>query len=182
MIELIKFELEKIFRNKGIYIAAVVIFTLVVGTSIVRYIEFKDRIGTRGEVQEIAESYMSESYSKNDIEEMRNKIIEKIHKNEELSRDETFLNAYLTSIRKKEGNVVEDNLNKINEELYEVEQEKNNESFEYKSLANKKEMLEAIPERESIYIGDWSKILNFKLSDLIRILLLTIGIAGIFSS
>lgn len=177
MIELIKFELEKIFRNKGIYIAAVVIFTLVVGTSIVRYIEFKDRIGTRGEVQEIAESY-----SKNDIEEMRNKIIEKIHKNEELSRDETFLNAYLTSIRKKEGNVVEDNLNKINEELYEVEQEKNNESFEYKSLANKKEMLEAIPERESIYIGDWSKILNFKLSDLIRILLLTIGIAGIFSS
>ena len=108
MIELIKFELEKIFRNKGIYIAAVVIFTLVVGTSIVRYIEFKDRIGTRGEVQEIAESY-----SKNDIEEMRNKIIEKIHKNEELSRDETFLNAYLTSIRKKEGNVVEDNLNKI---------------------------------------------------------------------
>lgn len=177
MIELIKFELEKIFRNKGIYIAAVVIFTLVVGTSIVRYIEFKDRIGTRGGVQEIAESY-----SKNDIEEMRNKIIEKIHKNEELSRDETFLNAYLTSIRKKEGNVVEDNLNKINEELYEVEQEKNNESFEYKSLANKKEMLEAIPERESIYIGDWSKILNFKLSDLIRILLLTIGIAGIFSS
>ena len=166
MIELIKFELEKIFRNKGLYIAAVVIFTLVVGTSIVRYIEFKDRIGTRGEVQEIAESY-----SKNDIEEMRNKIIEKIHKNEELSRDETFLNAYLTSIRKKEGNVVEDNLNKINEELYEVEQEKNNESFEYKSLANKKEMLEAIPERESIYIGDWSKILIRSLSLKFKILL-----------
>lgn len=90
MVELIKFELIKIFKNKGIYIAALAIFILIIGSKAIRCISFKSSLGTKEEVQEIAENYMSDSYTKNDIEELWRKSYD----TEELSKEKYFLNVY----------------------------------------------------------------------------------------
>ena len=181
MIELIKFELKKIFKNKGLYIAALAVFIFIAGIDIVRYIEFKDDIGTREEVQEIAENYLSDKYSKKDIEEIRTKAVEKIHNNEELTKEEYFLNAYIRCLEKNDSKNIDNNLKFIDEKLSEMDNDRDRNTYQYNSLTKQKELLEKMPEKESIYIGDWHKVLDFNVAATMKILLLTLGLAGIFS-
>lgn len=130
MVELIKFELIKIFKNKGIYIAALAIFILITGSKAIRCISFKSSLGTKEEVQEIAENYMSDSYTKNDIEELWRKSYD----TEELSKEKYFLNVYCGCFRKNDGNEIADKLQSINNDIKELEDMGKTEEFRYKSL------------------------------------------------
>lgn len=181
MIELIKFELEKIFRNKGLYIAALAVFIFIAGIDIVRCVKFKEDIGSREEVQEIAENYLSDSYSKKDIEKLRNEGIEKLNNNEELTKEEHLLNVYSNCFVKSDDKSVDNRLDFINEKLSDMEENNKKDDFQYNSITKQKELLEALPEKEGLYIGDWRKVLDLNVAATMKMLLLTLGLAGIFS-
>lgn len=80
MIELVKFELKKIFNNKIVYIAAIVIAIFIVGVSIVNTTKTKAKLGTKEEVQALAESYINGDYTNKDINELSSEASKKIEK------------------------------------------------------------------------------------------------------
>lgn len=55
------------------------------------------------------------------------------------------------------------------------------ETFEYNRLLKQKEIIEELPEKENVYIGDWFNVLEFNANATMKIILLTIGLTGIFS-
>lgn len=95
MIDLIKFELDKIFHKKSLYILAILIVLFIVPTQVMTYIELNKCIGSKNNIKTIAFQFEDGRYT---IQQFQNdlKSIEKKKENhEELTKKQIFIDDYL---------------------------------------------------------------------------------------
>lgn len=182
MIELIKFELKKIFSNKLIYIAAIGIVIFVLGYPISRYIQVKEVFNGRTEIESLAEKIISNEYTVDDIKHIREMAVDKLNNKEELTKEEQFMLYYSGSYIKVNKDINAHGLKDIEEKLEKLKNSNMEDTVDYESLLEKKEMLTNLPKQESLYLGDWNMVFDFNVSGTMKLILLVLGLAGIFSS
>ena len=181
MIELIKFELKKIFSNKLIYIAAIGIALFVLSYPVSRYSGIKSVFDGREEVQELAEKYISDEYTADDIKDIRQNAIDKVNNKEKLNKDEEFLIYYSGSFIKVNKDIQKDRLTEIENKLGKLKNDNEESAFEYDSLIKEKEMLSNLKRQESLYLGDWNMVFDFNVAATMKLIFLVLGLASIFS-
>lgn len=182
MIELIKFELKKIFSNKLIYIALIGIVIFVLSFPISRYSKIKEVFKERTEIEALAEKYISNEYTSDEIKVIREEAIKKSNNKEKLSKDEEFLLYYSGSYIKVNKDIKAEGLKDIDSRLEELEINNKESTSDYKKLLKEKEMLINLDKQESMYLGDWSIVFDFNVAATMKLILLVLGLAGIFSN
>lgn len=181
MIELIKFELTKIFNNKLVYIATIGIAIFVLIYPFSRYNEFKETYNGREEIEGLAEKYIGDKYTVEDINDIRQSAINKINNKEELSKDEEFLLYYSGDFIKVNNDIRAEGLKDIDNKLEDLKNNSKEDTSAYKSLLKEKEMLTNLDKQESLYLGDWNTVIDFNVAATMKLILLVVGLAGVFS-
>lgn len=184
MIELVYFELKKIFSNKLIYIAAICIGFFILGYPIQRFQEIQTNFSGKEEVREIADKFLSEEYTAKELQNLRNEARNKLYKNQPLTKEDVFLVSYLSSMQKfdEENDLRSKMLLEIESNLKGLESNGKKNSFAYQSLMKEKQMVTKIQGGESFYLGDWYQLFDFNVAATMKIVLLILGLAGIFSN
>ena len=182
MIELIKFELKKIFSNKLIYIAAIGVALSVLIYPVSRYSEIKEVFTGREEVEALAEKYMSDEYTVEEIDAICQNAENKIHNKEELNKEEEFLLYYSRNFIKVNKDIQSESLKDIESRLEELKNNNKEDTFEYSNLLKEKEMLSNLEKQESFYLGDWDMVLDLNVAATMKLILLVLGLASIFTS
>lgn len=182
MIELIKFELKKIFNNKLIYIVAIGIAIFVLSYPYSRYSDIKEVFAGREEIEELAEKFTSDEYTVEEINDIRQKARNKVNNKEKLNKEEEFLLYYSGSFIKVNKDIRTECLKDIDNRLEELKNNDKEDAFDYESLLKEKEMLNNLNKQENLYLGDWNIVFDFNVSATMKLILLVLGLAGIFSS
>ena len=182
MIELIKFELKKIFSNRLIYIAAIGIALFVLSYPVSRYKDINETFTGREEIEALAEKYMSDEYTVEEFNEIRKSAMNKFHNKEELNKEDKFLLYYSGSFIKVNKDIQAEGLEDIESRLEELKNNNKVDTFEYHNLLKEKEMLSNLDKQESLYLGDWDMAFDFNVAATMKLTLLVLGLAGIFSS
>ena len=182
MRELIKFELKKIFSNKLIYVAAIGITIFVLSYPILRYSEINKVFTGREEIETLAEKYMSNEYTVEEINEIRQNARNKIYNKEKLNKEEEALLSYSGSFIKVSKDIQTEGLKEIESRLDSLKDNNKEGTFEYDDLLKKKEMLYTLDKQESIYLGDWNLVFDFNVAATMKLILLVLGLATIFTS
>lgn len=182
MIELIKFELKKIFSNKLIYITAIGIAIFGLSYPISRYSQIKAAFNEKTEIEALAEKYISDEYTADEIKSIRDSAINKANNKENLNKEEEFLLYYSGSYIKVNKDIQSERLKVIESRLDELESNSNEDTSDYKSLLKEKETLTNLGKQESMYLGDWKIVFDFNVAATMKLILLVLGLAGVFSS
>lgn len=182
VIELIKFELKKIFSNKLIFAVAIGIAVFVLAYPFSRHKEVKEVFTGKEEIQALAEKYISNEYTVDDVNEIRENARKKYYNEEELTKEEEFLISYFDTFIKVAKDTKAEMLKDIESTLKDLKNNNKENTFEYNNLLKQKEMLSNLSKQESFYLGDWSMIFDFNVAATMKLVLLVLGLAGTFSS
>lgn len=181
MIELIKFELKKIFNNKLIYIAAIGIALFVLGYPVSRYGQIKEGFTGKAEIEALAEKFMSDAYTAEEINDIRQSARNKFANKEKLNKEEVFLFYYSGNFIKVNKDIKVESLKDIDSRLQELKNRNKENTFDYESLLKEKEMLTHLDKQENLYLGDWNIVFDFNVAATMKLILLVLGLASIFS-
>lgn len=186
--QLIKFELKKIFDNKLIYIVAVMVGLFVLIKPVITMIDINKNLGGKAEVEKLVDKYIGDEYTMEEIETMGKEAWEKSYNNETLTNDEYFLANLSNSIYKNSG----ENYYKINEErltekdienkLKKLSGENKENTYEYKDMEKAQSMISKVSHEKSAYTGGWFNVFDLNVAATMKIILLVVGIATIFTS
>lgn len=181
MKELVKFELKKIFSNKLIYIAALAITLLFMVSFVAGIIQDKKQIGTNDEIKSMAEDYINGDYTKEDVAKLTDKAVNKVVEENKPSKDDYFLYSCSQTFNIADKNEKENSIKAVNMELNKLKDNNKDDTFKYKSLLKEKAMIKKLPKEKNLFIGYWKQALDFNVQATMKILLLVIGLAGIFT-
>ena len=184
MIELIKFELSKIFHKKVLYLLAILVAMFIVLPQVITYNQISKDFGGKENIKTLASQFEGDKYTisqfQNDI-----KTIEKKKKNnEELTKRENFIDYYMQYNYPTENEPTYLVMNKyythseIKEELSKLDKN----SYEYNAFEKADEMISKLPKSQYKYTGNWYLLLDFNVAGTMKLMLLVLGLAGIFSS
>ncbi|WP_346962235.1 hypothetical protein [Clostridium sp.] len=177
MIELVKFELKKIFEKKIIYLLAlgVALFIVLPGAS---------SFGNREQMKAFATEFEGDKYTVEKFQEEMKTVDKKIENEEELTDRESFIREYMVYSypRSNEASyfVLEGKYthSEIKEELNKLEQG----TYKYNVFKQADEMISKLPKVEYKYTGAWNSMNDFNVAGTMKLMLLVLGLAGIFSS
>lgn len=187
MKELIKFELEKIFRNKLIYIVAIAISALILINPILEYMNIKKEFGGKENIENLSQKYISDELTKKEVGKIYLDAQNKYYDGKDLNKEEKFILKHGSSFSKNDGQskvVINNktyNYSEINNKLYELQINNKEKTFEYKNFLKAKNMISKLSKPKSIYKGNWSEVLDLRVSATMKIILLVLGLASIFS-
>lgn len=186
MIELIKFELKKIFSNKLIFIVMALFAALMLYYVYDDYHDIKESFGSKQELISIAEKYKNSSYSPKELSKMRTAIEAKYIKNEQLSKDEQFLLKYYGLINITDGikkTEIDRNIytyDEIQKHIDELKGSGKENTYQYKNFLKAHDMLSKLDNPHNVYKGNWDKLFD-GVTGTIKIVLLVLGVASIYS-
>lgn len=186
MIELVKFELKKIFSNKLIYIVMAVFAALMVYYLCDDYRQIQESFGSEQELVCIAEKYKNSSYSPKELAKMRTAAETKDIKGEKLSKDEEFLLNYdglinITDGKKKteiDGSIY--TYEDIEKHIAELKSSGKENTYQYNNFVKAKNMLLKLDNPHNMYKGNWDNLFD-GVTGTIKIILLVLGAASIYS-
>lgn len=187
MKELVKFELEKIFSNKLIYLVAIAISTLILINPILEYMDMKKEFGGKENIENLSQKYISDELTKKEVDEIYQDAKDKYYDGKDLNKEEKFILKQGGSFSKNDGEtkvVINNktyNYNEINNHLFKLKIDNKENTFEYKNFLKCKNMISKLSKPKSIYKGNWSEVLDLRVSAIMKVILLVTGLASIFS-
>lgn len=187
MKELVKFELEKIFSNKLIYLVSIAIITLILINPILEYMDMKKEFGGKENIENLSQKYISDELTKKEVDKIYQDAKDKYYDGKNLNKEEKFILKQGGSFSKNDGQtrvVINNktyNYNEINNHLLKLKIYNKENTFEYKNFIKSKKMISRLSKPKSIYKGNWSEVLDLRVSAIMKVILLVTGLASIFS-
>lgn len=184
MLELIKFELSKIFHKKILYLLALLVAIFVVSGELLGYIQINKDFGGKDNIKTLASQFEGDKYTVSQFQNDVKTIEKKKKNNEELTKRENFIDYYMLYNYPTENEHTYFVTNKyytdseIKEKLSKLEKD----TYEYNAFKKADEMIDNLPKSQYKYTGNWYMVLDFNVAGTMKLMLLVLGLAGIFSS
>ncbi|GAA0221444.1 ABC transporter permease subunit [Metaclostridioides mangenotii] len=190
MLDLIKFELYKIFSKKSVIIVLIltVLFSIfnVVGQSV--YLKFKglDSIDDAYSVMKEHEGKVITQEERSNLEKIAENIVQKEKSGKKLTKEEVVYKHYLyDAIVNPEPTYIVDNqyykLNEMKGEIIKLEKENKIDTYEYKNLNYIYGKVKNVEEPKSYFTYGWNTTTDFKVIATLISILIVVGLAPIFS-
>lgn len=186
MIDLIKFELKKIFSNKLIYIVMAAIFTVTLFSLYQDYKNINDYFGSKEEYLSTAEKFKSGRISSKQMQNIFETAQAKRLNEEKLSKDENFILNYAQTVSTTDGSrkvSIEGmtyTYDQVKNHINELKNSNKENTFEYNDFVKAESMMAKLNKPHNLYLGDWSKLFG-NAAAVMKIILLVLGVASIYS-
>ncbi|MDD6771708.1 hypothetical protein [Inconstantimicrobium porci] len=186
MIDLIKFELKKIFSNKLIYIVMAALCVTILINLYQDNNKINEYFGSKDTFLSVVEKYKNSAYSPAQIQELLESAQEKRLNEDKLSRDEKFVIDYITTvsttggIRKVNIEGVPYTYDQVKNHINELKKSNKENTFEYNDFVKAYSMMAKLNKPHNLYIGDWNKLFG-NAAAVMKIVLLVLGLASIYS-
>lgn len=183
MLELIKFELKKIFTSKLVLVAFIGIAIFILINPIYDYKEINKGFNGKAEIQALANKYLSSDYTYEDLNNIRQSAREKYYNKEELTKEEELIIKYNAIFNKVNENnsYISELVANIDKEIKVLEDENQLDTYQYKSLLKERDMILQLPKEENLYLGGWTSIFDFNVAATMKVILVVVGLATIFT-
>lgn len=190
MLDLIKFELYKIFSKKSVMIVLLltVLFSIfnVVGQSV--YLKFKG-LDSTDYAYSVMKKYEGKVITEEDISNIDKTIenlIQKEENGEKLTKEEiVYMNYLYYAIVNPDPTYIVNNqyyrLNEIKDEISNLEKENKTDTYEYKNLNYVYEKVKNVESPKSYFTYGWYITTDFKVIATLISILIVVGLATIFS-
>lgn len=185
MIYLAKVELQEILKRKNVRIVALAIAMFMVLPNIISCIRISKDLGSISNYKEIAKSFEGK-YDRKELINFYQTSLDKQLSSAELSNEDKVILSELRTANKAETSYFMGDksytLGQIQDELEQIKNSGEKESYEYKKLEKAFTMISKVPEYEYRYTGGWMNFTDFNVAATFITILVVLGLAPLFNN
>lgn len=189
MVDLIKFELRKIFCNKILWVFFAVFIIITVFGMYTDYNRMITFVGNKQQFKSMVEKYTNEKYTSDELFKLYGDSVSKSNTEDNLNIDEKFISSYyhlMSNPSHNENKVNIDNISYnydgVKKHLKELEESNKKDTYEYKVFKKAESLMSKLQKPKNIFKGNLEMSFFVDINEVTKLALIVVGLVYIFSN